>query len=134
MLSPEVTTQLTDMLHRMRDDLTAKVRSHGDAPDEATPPEIGPGAHMVLGDDAPEAEMISHDESSQLSRDDATLDQISRALGRLELGEADTCIVCGEPIPAERLLANPLADTCIRDQRDIEREANRLNPGAEPTM
>ncbi len=67
----------------------------------------------VPGDDAPEAEMISHDQSSQLSRDDAAVDGISRALARLQLGEADTC---------------------ISDQHDIERQANRLNPGAETTM
>lgn len=89
---------------------------------------------MAQDDDGAEAEMISHDESSRLSRDDDALDRIGRALGRLELGEADTCIVCGEPIPAERLLANPLADTCIRDQRGIERQQHVANPGAEPTM
>jgi DnaK suppressor protein len=134
MLSPEVTTQLAVMLQRMRADLTAYVRTHGESPEEGQPPDIGPAAHMTEHDDAPEAEMISDNEARLVSRDDAELDKINRALGRLELGEADICVVCGETIPPERLLANPLADTCIRDQRDIERRAHLANPGAEPSM
>jgi DnaK suppressor protein len=134
MLSPEVTTQLAVMLQRMRADLMEHVRTHGEAPEEDAPPEIGPAAHMAQHDDAPEAEMISHDEARLVSRDDAELAAVNRALGRLELGEADICIVCGETIPPERLLANPLADTCIKDQRDSERRDHLANPDAEPTM
>jgi RNA polymerase-binding transcription factor DksA len=134
MLSPEVTTQLATMLQQMRADLMSYVRIHGDPPDEDQPPDIGPAAHQVQNDDAPEAEMISHDEARMVSRDDAELAAINRALGRLELGEADICIVCGETIPVERLLANPLADTCIKDARDIEKRDHLANPDAEPTM
>lgn len=134
MLSPEVTTQLTITLQRMRADLLAQVRIHGEPPEPGQPPEIGPAAHTTEHDDAAEAEMISHDEAMLVSRDDAELAAINHALGRLELGEADICIVCGETIPPARLLANPLADTCIRDQQDIERRAHLANPGAEPTM
>lgn len=134
MLSPEVTTQLTAALQRMRADLMGYVHAHGDSPDEGQPPAIGPAAHMTESDDAPEAETLAHDEARMVSRGDAQLDAITRALGRLELGEADICIVCGETIPPERLLANPLADTCIRDQQEIERRGHLANPDAEPTM
>jgi RNA polymerase-binding transcription factor DksA len=134
MLSPEVSTQLESMLQGLRADLMEHMRTHADPPDEGQAPEIGPAAHMAQHDDAPEAEMISHDEARMVSRDDAELAAIDRQLGRLELGEADVCIVCGELIPPERLLANPLADTCIKDQRDIEQRAHLANPDAEPTM
>ncbi|MES2758915.1 MAG: TraR/DksA C4-type zinc finger protein [Pseudomonadota bacterium] len=119
MLTPELSTQLTTLLKRMRDDLTAPARraERGDAFDADADTD---GA----GDDA----------ARLASRDDAELDRIYRALGRLELGEADVCIVCGELIAPDRLLANPLADTCIADQRDIERGEHLANPGGTPTM
>jgi RNA polymerase-binding transcription factor DksA len=134
MLTPEVTTQLTAMLGRLRAGLLEHMRTHGDAPEAGAPPDIGPSAHMGQNDDAPGAETISHDEARLVSRNDAELGAINRQLGRLELGEADICIICGETIPSERLLANPLADTCIRDQEDIERRAHLANPGGAPTM
>jgi DnaK suppressor protein len=126
MLSPEVSSQLATMLVRMRDALLAQAPALGDA--------AAMSAHMTEADDAPQADMLSDDAARLSSRDDAELDRIYRALGRLELGEADVCIVCGELIPPARLLANPLADTCIRDQRDIERGEHLANPGGAPTM
>jgi DnaK suppressor protein len=133
MLSPELTTQLAVMLQSLRADLMEHVRTHGSAP-EGEAPDIGPAAHMVEADDAPEAEMIGDDEAMLVSRDDSELGAINRALGRLELGEADICVVCGATIPPERLLANPLAETCINCARDIERRQHLANPGAEPSM
>jgi RNA polymerase-binding transcription factor DksA len=133
MLSPELSAQLASMLQQLRADLMEHVRTHGSAP-EGEAPEIGPAAHMVDADDAPEAEMIGDDEARLVSHDATTLGAINRALGRLELGEADICVVCGATIPPERLLANPLADTCIDCARDIERREHLANPGAEPSM
>lgn len=132
-LSPQVTAQLTDMLLRQRDDLTGRVRAHGGAPD-ADPPEIGPLAHVAQPDDMAEAEMIADDEARMVSRGDRELDAIGFALGRLETGEADICTECGARIAPERLLANPIAHTCMRCQREIEVRAGRAHPGQEPTM
>ena len=53
MLSPELTTQLAVMLQSLRADLMEHVRTHGSAP-EGEAPDIGPAAHMVEADDAPE--------------------------------------------------------------------------------
>ncbi len=122
MLSPEVSTQLTAMLERMRDALLAQKPVRGDAERTSEPEDAAQAG--VLGDDA----------ASLANRGDVELDRIYRALGRLELGEADVCTVCGEAIPPARLLANPLADTCIADQRAIERGEHLANPGGTPSM
>ncbi|MFF4230090.1 TraR/DksA family transcriptional regulator [Streptomyces sp. NPDC001820] len=42
------------------------------------------------------------------------LDDLDRALERLERGEYGRCERCGEPIPAERLEVRPAASTCVR--------------------
>ena len=43
----------------------------------------------------------------------ATLTEIDAALSRLSAGDYGTCGRCGEPIPADRLAARPLARWCI---------------------
>ncbi|MFC7845519.1 TraR/DksA family transcriptional regulator [Streptomyces sp. NPDC057382] len=42
------------------------------------------------------------------------LDDLDRALERLERGDYGRCEQCGEPIPAERLEVRPAAKTCVR--------------------
>jgi DnaK suppressor protein len=42
------------------------------------------------------------------------LDDLDRALERLERGDYGRCEGCGEPIPAERLEVRPAASTCVR--------------------
>ena len=41
------------------------------------------------------------------------LQEISRALARIDVGTYDRCEVCGESIPMERLQAYPLTTACI---------------------
>jgi len=45
------------------------------------------------------------------------LDQIERAIARLDDGTYGICERCGKPISEERLLARPAATLCIEDQR-----------------
>ena len=45
------------------------------------------------------------------------LEQIDRALARIEAGTYGICAVCGKPIGEERLRAVPWAELCIDDQR-----------------
>lgn len=48
------------------------------------------------------------------------LDQVDRALSRLEEGSFGTCQVCGGPVDEERLVHSPLAGTCAaHPQLDI---------------
>jgi DnaK suppressor protein len=133
MLSPEMTSLLVFTLTRMREEIAGHERTR-DYPPPDEVPLIGPAAHTAQADDAPEGEMIADDEARLASHDDVTLGAIDRQLGRLELGEADICIECGEIIPPERLLANPTAVTCIRCQREDELRERRAHPGAQPSM
>jgi DnaK suppressor protein len=50
-----------------------------------------------------------------------TLEQIDRALARLDDGTYGTCERCGKPIPEDRLRARPWATLCIDDQRLADR-------------
>jgi DnaK suppressor protein len=50
-----------------------------------------------------------------------TLQQIDRALAKLDAGSYGTCERCGKPIPEERLRARPWATLCIDDQRLADR-------------
>ena len=50
-----------------------------------------------------------------------TLEQIERALARINDGTYGTCERCGKPIPEERLRARPWATLCIDDQRLADR-------------
>ena len=51
-----------------------------------------------------------------------TLEQIDRALARLDEGTYGTCERCGKPIGEERLRARPWATLCIDDQRLADRK------------
>ncbi|MEU6773573.1 TraR/DksA C4-type zinc finger protein [Streptomyces sp. NPDC046759] len=42
------------------------------------------------------------------------LNDLDRALERLERGDYGRCEQCGEPIPTERLEVRPAAKTCVR--------------------
>ena len=48
------------------------------------------------------------------------LEQIEKALGRIEDGSYGVCEACGQPIKEERLRAVPWATLCIEDQRKQE--------------
>ena len=49
-----------------------------------------------------------------LAQSDSRLDEIDRALQRCRQGTYGTCDSCGEAIAAERLVARPVASTCLR--------------------
>ena len=53
---------------------------------------------------------------SLLEQLEAELDELDRALRKLDDGTYGTCEACGENIPAERLEAVPGARFCVKDQ------------------
>ncbi len=53
--------------------------------------------------------------------DEAQIEQIDRALARIEAGTYGTCERCGREIGAERLAALPWATLCIDDQQLADR-------------
>ena len=51
----------------------------------------------------------------------ASIEDIDRALARLDAGTYGTCEVCHKAIPDERLEAVPAARLCVEHQADLER-------------
>ncbi|MEP6629753.1 MAG: TraR/DksA C4-type zinc finger protein [Lapillicoccus sp.] len=65
----------------------------------------------------PEGPTIAYERSqlaSLLDQGRAHLQQVESAVARVVEGTYGTCVVCGEPIPADRLEARPSARTCVR--------------------
>jgi RNA polymerase-binding transcription factor DksA len=58
---------------------------------------------------------------SILERIEEELDDVARALRRLDQGTYGTCEACGRPIPDERLEALPAARYCVQHQDLAER-------------
>jgi DnaK suppressor protein len=129
-ISQELHEELGKRLRQSRDDIMATVhaRTDGDTDDR---PAISPNAHMGQNDDAPTAEMLSHNEEHLAEHETDMLHEIDAALGRLDSGGAGICVVCGCDIPEERLLATPTVQTCIQCQERIEKEEGT---GRGPTM
>jgi len=129
-ISAELHEELGKRLRQSREDVLATVqaRTAGDTDDR---PAISPNAHMGQNDDAPTAEMLSHNEEHLAEHETNLLHDIDAAIGRLESGGAGICVVCGCDIPEERLLATPTVQTCIVCQERIEKEEGS---GRGPTM
>ena len=64
-------------------------------------------------------------QDSQQRRDRQELDQVDAALHRLDLGHYGDCQDCAEPIPLQRLLAQPAALRCAECQSDFEQHRER---------
>lgn len=129
-ISQSLHEEVAKRLQQSRASTLAAVRARTDT-DGGAPPQIGPAAHMVLGDDSPEAEMTAHDEQQFADHETALLHEIDAAIGRLEAGGYGICESCGCEIPEQRLLATPTARTCIACQERIEKESGG---GRGPTM
>jgi len=129
-ISPTLHEELGKRLRQSRDDLLATLRARTDAPDDEQPA-IAPGPHAGQNDDAPTAEMISHDEEHLAEHESNLLHEIDAALGRLEAGGIGVCVSCGRDIPEARLLATPTVQTCVPCQERIEKEQGT---GRGPTM
>lgn len=120
-LSQSVSEQLRASLHQARADLLDTVRSRtGPQGDEA--PSIGPLAHQGQSDDAPQSEMISHNEQHLADHEANLLHEIDVAIGKLEAGGAGICESCGRDIPEARLLATPTVRLCIACQEQREKD------------
>ncbi len=95
-------------------------------------------AEGIVGDDADDGELnsaagdqhIADHASEMIDREvDETLEEnaehviqeIDEALQQIADGTYGTCLVCGDPIPEERLEAIPYATLCIEDKRKKER-------------
>ena len=65
----------------------------------------------------PEGSTLSWDRATHAASLEAartSLAEIDAALARVRAGWDGACAGCGRPIPAERLIARPAADRCVR--------------------
>ena len=68
------------------------------------------------GGSATDGEVVAEDEQHRAAVDavDRLLDEVERALARLDDGTYGRCEACGEPIADDRLSEHPIASTCAR--------------------
>ena len=120
-LSHSVSEQLKASLHQAREDLLETVRARTYSLDDEAP-RIGPLSHQGQGDDAPQSEMLSHNEQHLADHESALLHEIDVAIGKLDAGGAGICESCGRDIPDARLLATPTVRLCIDCQQQLEKD------------
>ena len=67
--------------------------------------------------------LIEEVDVAEEERERVEIDQVQRALQRLDAGAYGDCASCGEPIPLQRLLAQPAAERCVACQSAFEHHA-----------
>jgi RNA polymerase-binding transcription factor DksA len=92
-----------------------------DAPQRERLNEIAPGDQHPA-DIGTETFEIEKDLSIRESIE-AQIEDVDRALHKLENGRFGLCEACGKPIPAARLQAKPATRYCVEDQAKFERHA-----------
>lgn len=124
--SPRQLEEIRQKLDQRYNELLAEIRSGG------TKAGIAPGGNAADAREADErlsgiqAEGIA---DAELGRDWHELEQVQRAIGRLDAGSYGTCADCGKPIPLERLLTAPASIRCVECQDLHERDAARARRG-----
>jgi DnaK suppressor protein len=91
-VAPESRARLRELLVSLRDEESARVAELETAQDPAFPDEHAEISGSVASE---------------------TLNEIERALARLDAGEYGSCEDCGGAIPVERLEAIPHTTTCV---------------------
>jgi RNA polymerase-binding transcription factor DksA len=128
-LSPSLLAELDQRLRASRADMMSHVRARLEDTNE--PAAISMLAHIAQNDDMPAADMLGDNEMQLLGHELNAVREIDNALARLDAGTAGVCIVCGQQISEQRLLATPTVQTCIACQEQIEKQ-DRTGRG--PTM
>jgi RNA polymerase-binding transcription factor len=106
-------SEVRAVLERARGELRAELETLTAAPRDpmgavSFGKRVGEGTSLAV-------ERIAQVDAAQ--RLDAKLQDVERALGKLDEGSYGTCDVCGRPIGAERLEAIPWAVMCLDDAR-----------------
>lgn len=91
-----------------------------------TVPQIDSGGEIGLADQHP-ADAATETESRELDMTrqrmlEARVARIRAAAKRMDDGTYGRCVVCGQPIPEERLEALPDTPWCVRDAQREERK------------
>jgi DnaK suppressor protein len=118
------TQQVRERLQQERDRLESVRRDYREEHASEGPAE-SPSGELSSVDQHPADQATEtferEQEESILERLQIELDDIDRALVRLQEGTYGTCEVCGRPIGDARLDAMPAARLCIDDQQKAER-------------
>ena len=128
-LSPSLSAELDKRLRASRADMMNHVRARLEDANE--PAAISMLAHIAQNDDMPAADMLGDNELRLLGHELDAVHEIDNALARLDAGTAGVCVVCGQQISEQRLLATPTVQTCIACQERIEQQDRS---GRGPTM
>ncbi len=117
-LTPSVAAELERVLRNQRAAMLGPIRARLHGSDD---PELMALANNLeqTGDAADSADTGL--DLALLDHELSALSDIDAALKRLADGVAGECSVCGADIPSARLLANPVAHTCIGCQEALEK-------------
>jgi RNA polymerase-binding transcription factor DksA len=105
-----------ERLQRLRDDLTATVTA---LRQRLAQPQLESGGDIALVDQHP-ADVATETadrelDLGRLAMFEARLRQIDDAFARLKAGMYGICVICGQPIPDERLQLVPDTPYCVKD-------------------
>lgn len=125
-LSAPVLQKLKDMLdardRELRSDVVREEEQKDSFRDIATEqPDPGDQSFADLATDL---------DNAAIGRDVNELRAIQRARARMENDTYGICVDCGEPIAEQRLLAQPTAERCARDQENWEKSHPAAGRGA----
>ncbi|NLX06450.1 MAG: TraR/DksA family transcriptional regulator [Phycisphaerae bacterium] len=122
--------QYRKMLEERREELVSSVRSYAeDVPDVGLQGASGDSADHASNDYA--VELFG----AILEKQAGTLEEVDRALGKVQAGEYGLCESCGEAIVAKRLKVIPWARYCrdCQEKQDRMSAYRRSAAAAEPT-
>jgi RNA polymerase-binding transcription factor DksA len=121
-LSVQTLQKLKGMLDQRERELTVDVRREEDQKDpfrDIASETSDPGDQSF-------ADLTTDLDNAAIGRDVVELRAIQRAHAHMDNDTYGVCVDCGEPIPEERLMAQPTAERCARDQEAWEKG----HPGA----
>lgn len=112
----ESLSQYRQILMKRREDLAASVKSHAEElPDTGLDGAAGDSSDHAAADFT--TEMFG----ALLERQAGTLEEVERALNKLDKGEFGICESCEKAIPSKRLKALPWARYCLVCQEKSDR-------------
>lgn len=118
-LTPQETEEMRGLLEQRRKEIIDELHHDVEKSREQQYRELA-GPAPDAGD-ASVADLLSHLDQAEVSRDVGALRALDQARARLDEGTYGTCVQCGGDIGLERLKANPAAARCVDCQRVYEK-------------
>ncbi len=130
MLHPELSKERLGLLNQRIDERIEALRGEVSQVlrQSAHPQSLQFANHFAETDDEAVAGLALATEIAEVERDLRELSALGLAKRRLTRGDYGTCVDCGEPIPYNRLHAQPAAARCIGCQECAERAKGTRAP------